>query len=264
MGSVRLIKAEGLRRILVAVFYLAFIMTMVYCLMYPNQADDRILYAVLLLFVPFGVLYEVIRFFFAKASDGLNKECDPEQARRYVTRVRRLDFLKRYRTQLAYLDGFITLDENRIKAEIDNINDQLLRLPNSNRKLDFQYNYLLFSCYVELCDKKNTAQYYDAVRKIIGLRERPGNDLISLGNFVYGIYNLFEKNYDKAQNAFNKVKPQDLSERERARYYFYSARLSARMGDTEEMEKNYQTAIELAPAIQMITANKPRVGGRSK
>lgn len=47
MFSVRLIKAEELRRVLVIMFYFAYTITMIYYIVHAPAINDRVLYGVL-------------------------------------------------------------------------------------------------------------------------------------------------------------------------------------------------------------------------
>lgn len=259
MISIRLTKAEKLRRLLASIFYVAYTVAMFYCLINSTSSDDRLLYSGLLIFVPFGVLYEFIRFFFSKANNALNEQCDTELAKKYLKLVKRFNLFKSYRAQLAYLEGFILLDDDKPEDAREHIISRLGSKNTTNRIMDFQYNYILFSCCAALKDKHNIGEYFIAIKKTIDMKERPGNDLISLGNLICGVYGLVLKNDREAADSFQKVKPENLSTRERARYYFYSAQLYARYSDKNKMEDNYNKAIVIAPEMKLIVNHKPKI-----
>ncbi len=259
MISIRLTKAEKLRRLLASIFYAAYTVAMFYCLINSTSSDDRLLYSGLLVFVPLGVLYEFIRFFYSMAVDALNEQCDTELAKKYLKFIRRFNLFKSYRAQIAYLGGFILLDDDKPEDAREYIISKLGSMNTVNRIMDFQYNYLLFSCCAALKDKHKIGEYFIALKKTIDMKERPGNDLISLGNLICGVYGLVSRNDREAADSFQKVKPENLSTRERARYYFYSAQLDVRYSDKNKMEDNYDKAIVLAPEMKLIIDHKPKI-----
>ena len=257
MFTVRLIQAERLRRTLVSLFYAAYAVAMGYCFFKASTQSDRFLYGMLLLFVPFGVLYEVIRYRFVKSNDALNKECRPEQALKQLQFVTRADFLSRYRAQALYLKGFALLDQDKPEEVETLIASKLDSVLSGNRSLNFEYNYLCFTLWVIGSDSEKLQKSYTVLKKIFGLKQKPGSDLVSLEKSVDGIFHLKSGKYQAAQAAFEQVRVESLSERERARFFYYRAWLSKRQGDRIGADRFYAQAVELAPDITLFQNHRP-------
>jgi len=256
MFSVRLIKAEGLRRVLVVMFYFAYTITMIYCMVHTPAMNDRVVYGVLWLFVPFGTLYEIIRFQYAKANDSLHQHCNPKAAMQHLRFVNRADFLKRYILQAAYLESAAMIDQNEIDDAEKFIADRLDKMLNTNKKLNFEYNYLHFTICVVREDKKQIHAYYLALERIFQVQKKFHTDLLSLKSSIDGAYYLTEGRLDKSQKAFSKANPDLLGNRERAWHYYYLSRLSYQLNQPNYAEQYYIQATRLAPGIPLFS-NRP-------
>ncbi len=255
--TVRLIKAERLRRMLVLLFYGAYAVAMGYCLVHAANQSDQFLYGFLLLFVPFGLLYELVRYYFGKSSDALNRQCDPALALRCLGVVRRADLLSRYRTQAGHLEGLALLDQDRVGEAQTLIETRLDKLLGTNTSLHFEYNYLCFSVAAVCGDKEKLQDCHAALKKIIGLKQKPGADLVSLFNCIDGIFHLQCRAYDAAEEAFDRVQLEALSTREQARCFYYRAVLCARQKAPEASQQLYERALALAPEIALFQNHKP-------
>lgn len=259
MISIRLTRAEKIRRLLVSIFYFASAAAMLYCFLNSTSTDDKLLYSGLLLFVVFGVFYEFIRYFYSRTSYSLNEQCDTVLAGKYLKYLKSLNIFGSYKAQIAYLEGIIMLDDDRPEEAREFIISRLGNMNASNRIMDFQFNYLLFSCCVALKDKRNIGEYYNTLKRIFSMKERPGSKFLSLWNFINGVYGLVSGNDAQAAESFQKVKPEDLSMRERARYYFYSSELNARRSDKGKMDECYNKAYALAPRMKLIINRQPKI-----
>ncbi len=249
MLQIRLIKAEGLRRLLVCAFFIAYTVTFVYFLKYATDINDMILYFFLLLFVPFGILYEIIRYRYSKALELLNNDCDPESALAGIQFVKRADFLQRYRAQIAYIECFVLLDTDRAGDALAFIHTQISKVIIGNKRSNFEYNYLLFSAFVSLGDKVQAETYLTNIRKICNTQSRPGNDIDSLNNSIEGIFEAVFGDASLAMDYFEKIELDKITPREQARTFYYRSISESLAGDHTGARRDFDKAIAIAPKI---------------
>ena len=259
MFTVRLIKAENLRRIFVAVFFLACTVVALTSLAHSQNGDDAILFGILLAFVPFGVLYEFIRYHYAKAYGIFQEASDREAVLKHLSIVRKLDFLKRYQVPLAYLDGFLLLDSDQPEKVSKHLGAALDNVLNANKSANLQYNTLLFFSAVAMNDRENLETYYTALRRIYNSRIRLDKEAFSQSSFLEAVYRLQTGESGAAGCAFQKVSPQNLDRRERALYYFYFSQWNAMRSERADCENNFRMAVDLAPDMKWIRNHKPEI-----
>lgn len=257
MLKVRLVKDEGLRRVFVIAFYIAFAAAAAYWMLHARSVDEKVLYGVVSLFVPFGLWYEFIRYHYAESVRLLNEECAPEEALKSLKLVRRLDFLQRYRIQRYYQEGFAMIAQDRA-AEVpafiaENLDKNLAR----NKNVDFEYNYLWFLTFAALGDEKQLTVYHGALEKIFEVQRKMSHDIAALKYAVDGIYFTLRKKTRNAQTAFENVRMEALSRHEQARCYYYKAVLAGQMQQTEAAGQNYERVMELAPKVKMFADHRP-------
>lgn len=249
--KVTLVKAEGLRRVLVALFYAAYIFTMAYSLRHAAPADREI-YIVMLILAPFGIWCEVVRFFYTRANDALNENCDPERCLKLLHFVRCADILHMFQYTAPYLQGFATLDLNQLDKVEPQLSKALAGQSASKYMGSFEYRYLMFSVYAENGDREQMNEHYDALGRIINAGKRTAADVMSLRQLLCGIYQLKNGKNEDAATAFENVNPEALKPRMRAYYHFYIAQLLQAVQQQAQAKDAYQKAVALAPRFLLI------------
>jgi len=257
MFNVKLIRAEGLRRVLVALFYIGYVFSMVYCIVHARENENISAYYILLAIVPFGVWCEVLRCLYLKANDALNLSCDPKRCLRLLSVVQKTDILHQYQVLAPYLRGFAQLDMNHAAAVEGSVLTQAGTAMTAKRRLDFEFNFLMFSAAVALHDFPKTQQYFETLQRIFSVAKRTTADIISLQKLISGIFLLRSTRISEAAAVLNTVNPEALKPRMRAYFCFYLSELYLASGQRGAAEEAYRKAVSLAPAILLIAEHGP-------
>ena len=214
----------------------------------------------ILVLLPFGIFSEVLRYFYAKANDTLNRACDPATCLKLLDRLKRIDILHQFRIMGAYLRGFALVDLDRSPEVPKMLETQLGTGLTAKRKLDFEYNYLLFLVACAEDDFKELTLHYAQIQKIFQMSRRRDAGILSLESMILGIYLYQSHKYSEAQTAFDAVDASLLTPREQAYYeYFYALSLYARK-KTDAAQEHFLKACSLGPLLPHITASRPDAG----
>ena len=256
MQTVKLIQAEGLRRILVALFYAAAIFVLIYFAVRSQTPEERFQYLFFLLFVPVGIYYEILRYLYGKASDALNVRCDAAGCLKLAERTAKADLFQRFRVSVYYLQGFALLDLNRPDEAEERI-EKLGSSLTSKRKLDFEYNYLMFQISAARGDRKRMKAHYDGMRRIFSMNRRVSTGIRSLEALADGICLYRQHSLEAAEKALRLAVPEDLKQREQAYYYWYYSAVLYAMDRKRQAEELYEKAREMAPGLPFIIETSP-------
>lgn len=253
MFGIKLIKAERLRRFLVILFYLGFAVTMIYCFLHTDNSDDKVLYILLCVFIPFGLWYEMIRYKYTKCNDYLHDRCCPNKVLRLTQFIYKYDIFKRYKLQTMYLEGFALIDLARMEDAKNFILKSLDRLAGTGKKLNFEYNYLNFMLWTIEKDRKEVQIYYTSLKKIFSMNKNSNENILSLKYMVDGIYCYTNKQYKNAKMFFDRVKSELLGKHECAWYYFYFSKILYENNEVKNSTQYFLKACEMAPDIKIFT-----------
>lgn len=251
MQTVKLIKAEKLRRILVSIFYAAAIFVLIYFSMHSQTQDERFQYLFFLIFVPAGVYYEVLRWLYAKASDTLNNECDAEECLKLTSILIKADITKRFQISTNYLQIFALVDLN-CPDEAEKKMEFLDSTLPAKRKMDFEYNYLRFILSNVRGERKSMKVYYDGMHRIFNINSRVSGDIRSLESMINAVWFYNTHCYEAAEKSFRSVKPEALKQREKAYYYYYFSAFLYSCGKKCQAKEAYKKACETAPQLPYI------------
>lgn len=218
MQTVRLIRAEKLRRILVGTFYLAAVFVLFYFLANAETTNEQMQYLFILILLPFGIFSEVLRYFYARANDTLHEACDPAACLKLLDRLKKIDFLHQFRVMGAYLRGFALIDLNRSREVPEMLEEQLGTNLTAKRKLDFEYNYLLFLTACAKGERRELEMRYGQIEKIFQMNRRANAGILSLEQMIKGIYLCQCRKYPEARAALDAVDAGLLTPREQAHY----------------------------------------------
>lgn len=257
MQTVRLIKAEKLRRILVICFYCASAFTLIYFLNRARTPEEQFQYLFILLLLPVGIYLEILRYFYAKANDALNIDCDAARCYKLITIVEKADLIRRFKVSVCYLKGFALLSLNRSGEVKEMIEKQLGAGMTAKRKLDFEYNYLMFSIAAVRDDKAELKSSYENMRRIFKLSKRISGDIRSLESLIDAIYQCRTHQYKAAEASFARIRAGALKPHEQAYYYYYLAILCSETKREDDAHSYYEKACETAPKIPYITEVNP-------
>ena len=254
---IKLIQAEKLRRILVSVFYAAAAAVLIYLAADAQTVEGRARYLCLLVLFPFGIYYEILRYLYARANELIYTACDAEGCLRLAEKAEKADFTHQFRIQICYLKGFALLDLNR-SGEAEQVLEQEAGTElTAKRKLDFEYNYLMFQLAAVRNDRKELKAYYEKICRIFNLGRRINNGVKSLEAVIRGTYLTLTRQYQQAEKAFDIVRIQDLKRREQAYYCYYLSACEYALGKKKQAEKTYEKACATAPGLPYITGVDP-------
>lgn len=256
MMRVKLVKDERLRRILVAIFYVAYLITVGYCLKNAGTVEEICVYLILLLAVPVGIWTEIIRYCYTAASDALNEKCDPLRCMKLNRFVRRGDILQQFTSLALYQGAFAMLDMDQ--------SDQILPYlekygtANSRRaeRINFDGNYLLFSLAAVSGDRKAMKLHYQQLERLMDNAKSKNADMMTLQMVIAGIYLAASRDSAEAIQIFETVELERIRPREQAYYYYYFAKACAAANQTDRAAELYGKARTMAPNITLF-AHKP-------
>lgn len=235
MQTLRLIKAERLRRIIVSFFYLAAIFTLVYLAVNAQTSEELFRALFFLVLLPLGIYSEILRYFYAKAHDALNKNCDPERCLKILDSSEKADFLHQFQVMSCHLRARALIDLKRFHEAEEILNRQNNSRQTSKLKMDFEYNYLMFLIACAENDRKKLNTYYEIICRIFHLSKHRNADIRSLESMISGIYLYKAHRYPEAKRAFESVNINLLSAHEQAYYTYYHDALLHKKAKTEQV-----------------------------
>ena len=253
MFNVRLIKAEGLRRILVLAFYLA--MTVVSVMMLTSNADMRqkAFGLVVLVLIPFLLWFEYKRYVYVKANDELNKKDMPEECLKHTRFVIKTDILlKQYQNMAPFQEGYALLDLDRADEIKETLASRFGKRYELSKGRNFEHSYLLFQAAAAKGDRNHLKENYEEIEKIFNSQQRLSGDLITLRHYIEAINLACTGEASKALERFELLDTNAFKRREMTYYYYFYARACQMDHDYDKAEELYRKAVELSPNNRFI------------
>ena len=256
MFHVRLIKAEGLRRTIVLFFYLgAFILSMS-LISYGKTAQEASSGLMVLFLIPFGLWFEIVRYIYTLGNKELNITCQPDKCIKHTRFVMKVDFLlHQYEEMAPYQEGLAMLDLNMINDVKPQIMKRLGKRFDKEKEHNFELNFLLFTLAVAKNDHSSTKRCYDNINRILGTQTRLSTDVVTLKNYIDGIYLMQIGEYIKARNIFEELNIKAFKNRQLAYYYFYYSKILFNTKEENRSLEMYNKSLDIYPKNEYIKSH---------
>lgn len=263
MFNVRLIKAEGLRRVLVLAFYLG--MAIVSAVTLASEADMRqkAFALVVILLIPVLLWLEFKRFMYVKANNELNQKDLPQECLDHTRFVIKNDFLlKQYQNLAPFQEGYALLDLDRANEIRETLESRFGRFYEMSRGRNFEHSYLLFQTAAAKGDRNRLKENYETIEKIFSSQSRLSGDLITLKYYIEAVYLTCTGETKKALERFESLDTNAFKRREMTYYNYFYAKACLLDHDYDRAQDFYDKAVELSPN-NLFIRNHP-VSGRKK
>lgn len=248
MFNVRLIKAEGLRRVLVLAFYLG--MTVVsFSILFSNADMRQKAFAlVVLVMIPVLLWLEFKRYIYVKANNELNQKDMPEECLKHTRFVIKSDFfLKQYQNMAPFQEGYALLDLDRADEIKKTLEERFGRRYELSKGRNFEHSYLLFQTAAAKNDRNRLKENYEEIEKIFSTQQRLSGDLITLRHYIEAVYLACTGDATKAIERFELLDINAFKKRELTYYNYFYARACQLNHDYEKAEELYRKAVESSP-----------------
>ena len=248
MFNVRLIKAEGIRRILVLLFYIAVTGVSIRTIINREEMGSIGLAIVWLFMVPFLLWFELKRYIYVKANDELNKKDMPEECLKHTRFVIKSDFLlKQYQNMAPFQEGYALLDLDRADEVKSTLEERFKRKYEYSKGRNFEHSYLLFQTAAAKGDRNRLKENYEEIEKIFSTQQRLSGDLITLRHYIEAVYLACTGEAAKAIERFELLDTNAFKRREMTYYNYFYARACQLNHDYDKAEELYRKAVELSP-----------------
>ena len=248
MFNVRLIKAEGLRRVIVLSFYLAAFIASVFIVSSNADIAQKASCLIVFILLPFGLWFEYKRYIYVKSNHELNDLDQPQACLDHTRFVMKYDFLlKQYQNLAPFQEGYALIDLNQINNVESVLESRFGKKYEKSKNLNFEHSYLLFQTAALKKDQKKVKEYYQQLDKVFNAQNRLSKDLITLRHYIDGIYYVCINENSKALDHFENLDTEAFKRRELTYYYYFSAKAYMLDQNYASAESYYAKAKELSP-----------------
>ncbi len=264
MFNVRLIKAEGLRRILVLLFYAAAAFVAVKVILSDADMSQKAMCLVVLAMMPFLLWFELKRYIYVRANHELNEEDKPEECLKHTRFVINSDFLlKQYQNLAPFQEGYALVDLDRADEVEETMKSRFKRRYEFSKGRNFEHTYLLFLLAALKKDRNRAKEHFEQIDKIFSSQERLSGDLITLRYYIEAIYHMSMGDAKKAIERFEGLDIKAFKRRELTYYHYFLSKAYVLDHQYEKAEAEYQEALKLSPN-NLFIRNHPVQSGKTK
>ncbi len=248
MFNVRLIKAEGLRRVLVLAFYLGMTVVSLNILLSNAEMRQKAFALVVLLMVPVLLWLEFKRYIYVKANNELNQKDMPEECLKHTRFVIKTDLLlKQYQNMAPFQEGYALLDLDRAEEIRKTLEERFKRKYEFSKGRNFEHSYLLFQAAAAKGDRNRLKENYEEIDRIFNTQQRLSGDLITLRHYIEAVNMACNGEAAKAIERFEHLDTNAFKRRELTYYNYFYAKACQMNHDYEKAEELYRKAVELSP-----------------
>ena len=252
MFNVRLIKAEGLRRILVLAFYLGMAIVSVKSAVSDVDMRQKAFALVVLLMLPVLLWLEFKRFIYVKANNELNQKDMPEESLKHTRFVIKSDFLKQYQNMAPFQEGYALLDLDQADEIKKTLETRFGRKYELSKGRNFEHSYLLFQAAAAKGDRNRLKENYEEIQKIFNSQPRLSGDLITLKFYIEAVFLACTGEAKKAIERFEGLDRSAFKRREMTYFHYFMAKALMMDQQYDRAEEEYAKARELSPNNRFI------------
>ena len=255
MFNVRLIKAEGLRRILVLAFYLGMAVVSIKSVVSDALMQQKAFALVVLAMLPVLLWLEFKRYMYVKANGELNLKDMPEECLKHTRFVIKSDFLKQYQNMAPFQEGYALLDLNRAGEIRKTLQERFGRRYELSKGRNFEHSYLLFQTAAAMGERNRLKENYEEIEKIFNAQQRLSGDLITLKYYIEAVYMACTGEARKAIERFEGLDKSAFKRREMTYYHYFMAKALMLDQQYDRAEEEYAKSRELSPGNRFIESH---------
>lgn len=244
----KLLLGEKTRLFMMVVIFIVFIVFSVSIILEETELRNQILYGVVMLFfLFFFVLSEILKLLFHKGTKVLIMDCNPDSAYGWIQKLKKFDIIKGYANSILVFESLYYRD----KGDIESLK-KLLDNPQFQRSASLKLVHRVNFFYIALQEKdmekatalhkeitdmymKRTKKRY-AVRPVYSLSQIHADFYIAKGNLT------------KAYDALRNIHKETLNHREQTYYYISFANYYT-LKDHAKAELMIEAARKLGPDL---------------
>lgn len=234
------------RNIIMGLIYLAFTGYSVYQMAITPQLEGKIAYLIVIVVILGIALWsEYLRHLYQKAIIILNKDGNPEEAKKTFDGLLKKDIFRGYRKTVLIFDTLYYADQMDAQGCLDTLEKDHKFFHSCMDNL-LIWDYTKFYAYFLMNNRTKTKAQYERVIKLKDVKVK-GTKISPLYNweFIKGVYLMSCKDYKKSIKAFQNVNPKNMNNRELMHYYYQFAQAYLANHDKEHAKEMLEKTIAL-------------------
>lgn len=244
----KLLLGEKTRLFMMVVIFIVFIVFSVSIIIEEPELSNQILYSIVMLFfLFFFLLSEILKFLFQKGTKLLIMDCQPDLAYSWIQKLKKFDIIKGYANSILVFETLYYRD----KGESEQLK-QLLENPQFQRSasLKLVHHVNQFYLLLQANDMEKAAQLHKEITDMYmkkTKRRYAVRPVYSLSQ-IHADYYLAKGNLTKAYDALRSIKKETLNFREQT-YYYISFANYYKLKDNSRAELMIDAAKALGPEL---------------
>jgi hypothetical protein len=244
----KLLLGEKTRLFMMVVIFIVFIVFSISIILEESDLGTQILYIVVMVFfLFFFVLSELLKLLFQKGTKLLVIECKPEQAYQWIQKLKKFDIIKGYANSILVFETLFYRDQ----GDRENLK-KLLEDPQFQRSssLKLVYKVNMFYLAIEDKDMEKAASLHKEITDMYLIKTKrryAARPVYSLSQ-IHADYYIAKGNLTKAYDALRNIKKETLNNREQT-YYYVSFAQYYRLKENTRAELMIDAAKALGPTL---------------
>lgn len=244
----KLLLGEKTRLFMMVVIFIVFIVFSVSIIREETELRNQILYGIVMLFfLFFFVLSEILKLLFQKGTKVLIMDCKPDVAYGWMQKLKKFDIIKGYANSILVFESLYYRD----KGDTEGLK-QLLDHPQFQRSASLRLVHRVNLFYLALQDNdmEKAASLHKEITDMYLVRTKKryaARPVYSLSQ-IHADYYIAKGNLTKAYDALRNIKKETLNHREQT-YYYMSFAKYYKLKDNSRFELMVNEAKALGPEL---------------